>query len=100
MAGPARLLLFACWAIRGGQAILAINGKPTAHLRRPQAMARLDWRPGAVNALTVCAPDTQSMDLQLQSELVPMPRTQLLPGPIGLLRMDGFASTDAETTAL
>jgi C-terminal processing protease CtpA/Prc len=86
--------------VRRGQAILAINGKPTAHLRRPQAMARLDWRPGAVNALTVCAPDTQSMDLQLQSELVPMPRTQLLPGPIGLLRMDGFASTDAETTAL
>lgn len=31
--------------LRRGQAVLAINGEPTAHLRRPQAMARLDWRP-------------------------------------------------------
>src|SRR6266568_6331698 len=74
--------------LRRGQAVLAINGQPTAHLRRPQAMARLDWQPGAVNILTVAAQGGHTMDLELQSELVPMPHTQLLPGPVGLLRMD------------
>ena len=86
--------------LRRGQAVLAINGEPTAHLRRPQAMALLDWRPGAVNVLSVVAQGSQTMDLELQSELLPMPHTQLLPGPFGLLRMNGFAATDAETAAL
>jgi hypothetical protein len=62
-------------------------------------MAGLDWRPGAVNVLTMFAPGSQSMDLELHSELVPMPYTELLPGPCGLLRMDGFAASTAETAA-
>ncbi len=44
--------------------------------------------------------NTHAMDLQLHSELVPMPHNRLLPGPVGLLRMDGFAANAAETTAL
>ena len=70
------------------------------HLRRPQAMAQLDWQPGAVNVLTVCAPGSHSMGLELRSQLVSMPYTELLPGPYGLLRMDGFATSDAEAAAL
>ena len=85
--------------VRRGQTVLAINGKPTAHLRRAQAMARLDWHANAINVLTVATPDSQPMDLALQSELLPMPAIQLLPGPVGFLRMDGFTATDAETAA-
>jgi carboxyl-terminal processing protease len=86
--------------LRRGQAVLAINGQPTIHLRRPQAMARLDWRPEAVNVLKVCAPGGDSMDLELQSELLPMPYMEMLPGPFGLLRMDGFAASGLEASAL
>jgi C-terminal processing protease CtpA/Prc len=63
-------------------------------------MARLNWQPGAVNVLKVCGPSTHSVDLELQSELVPMPYTEMLPGQIGLLRMDGFAASDLEAAAL
>jgi carboxyl-terminal processing protease len=83
-----------------GHEVLAINGHPTIHLRRPQAMAQLDWRPGTVNVLKVSAADGQSIDLELQSELVSMPYTQMLPGQIGFLRMDGFAASDRESAAL
>jgi C-terminal processing protease CtpA/Prc len=86
--------------LRRGHVVVAINGEPAVHLRRPQAMALLDWRPGAVNVLSVVAQGSQTMDLELQSELLPMPHTQLLPGPFGFLRMDGFAASDAETAAL
>src|SRR5438132_13562788 len=86
--------------LRRGQAVLAINGQPTGHLRRVQATARLDWQHGAVNLLTARAPGGGSIDLQLQSDVVPMPFTDVLPGPFGLLRMDGFAFSAAETAAL
>jgi len=86
--------------VRRGQPVLAINGRPTIHLRRPQAMARLNWQPGAVNVLKVCGPSTHSVNLELQSELMPMPYTEILPGQIGLLRMDGFAASDLEAAAL
>jgi hypothetical protein len=77
--------------VRRGQAVLAINGQPTAHLRGLHAIARLDWQPGAVNMLTVCAPGGESTSLELRSDLVPMPFTKLLPGPFGYLRMDAAA---------
>jgi carboxyl-terminal processing protease len=86
--------------LRRGQAVLAINGQPASHLRRLQAAARLDWQPGVVNVLSLRAADGESVDLELRSELVPMPSAELLAGPFGLLRMDGFASSGAETAAL
>jgi C-terminal processing protease CtpA/Prc len=86
--------------VRRGQAVLAINGQPTAHLRGLQASARLDWQPGAVSMLTVRAPGGESIGLELRSDLVPMPSTKLLPGPFGFLRMDGFLFNDAEAAAL
>jgi C-terminal processing protease CtpA/Prc len=86
--------------LRRGQAVLAINRQPTAHLRRVQATARLDWQHGAVNVLTVATPGEESIDLELQSDLVPMPFTNLLSGPFGLLRIDGFTSSAAEAAAL
>jgi C-terminal processing protease CtpA/Prc len=86
--------------LRRGHEVLAINGQPTGHLRRVQANARLDWQAGAVNVLSVRAPGRESIDRELQSNLVPMPLVKLLPGPFGLLRMDGFAFTEAETAAL
>jgi C-terminal processing protease CtpA/Prc len=86
--------------LRRGHQVLGVNGHPTLHLRRPQAMARLDWRPGAANVLHECAADGQSIDLELQSELVSMPYTEMLAGQIGFLRMDGFASSDRESAAL
>lgn len=86
--------------LRRGQAVLVINGQPTAHLRRVQATARLEWQPGASNVLTVGAPGGDLLELELQSELVPMPSTKLLPGPVGFLRMDGFSFSETESHAL
>jgi carboxyl-terminal processing protease len=86
--------------IRRGQAVLAVNGQPAAHLRRPQAMALLDWQEGAVNRLTVRPPGGETVELQLRSDVVPMPFTEILPGPFGLLRMHGFSSSATETAAL
>lgn len=86
--------------LRRGQAVVAINGQPAAHLRQLQAAARLDWQPGAVTRLSVRAPGRESVDVELRSDLVPMPFTQVLPGPFGLLRMDGFSASAAETAAL
>jgi carboxyl-terminal processing protease len=86
--------------LRRGQAVLRINSQPTAHLRGVQATARLDWQPGATNVLTLKASSRDCIDLELQSEVVPMPFTTLLPGPVGYLRMDGFSSSAQESDAL
>src|SRR4030081_1692153 len=86
--------------LRRGQAVLAINGQPASHLPRLQAAARHRWQPGVVNVLSLRAADGESVDLELRSELVPMPSAELLAGPFGLLRMDGFASSSAEAAAL
>jgi C-terminal processing protease CtpA/Prc len=86
--------------VRRGQAVVAINRQPAAHLRRARARALFDWREGAANALTVRAPGGTTAEVELRPERVPMPATELLPGPVGLLRMDGFAATDAEAAAL
>jgi len=86
--------------LRRGQAVLTINRHPTAHLRGLQATARLDWQPGALNRLNVRAPGKAPIDLDLRSDLVPMPSTKLLPGPFGYLRMDGFLLNAVETAAL
>jgi carboxyl-terminal processing protease len=86
--------------LRRGSAVLTINGQPVAHLRRLQAAARLDWAPLAVNRLSVRTAGRESVDLELRSELVPMPFTTLLPSGVGLLRLDGFSSSDTETAAL
>ena len=86
--------------LRRGQAVVTINGQPAAHLRRSRARALFDWREGAANALAVRAPGGTTAEVELRPERVPMPATELLPGPVGLLRMDGFAATDAEAAAL
>jgi C-terminal processing protease CtpA/Prc len=86
--------------LRRGQSVLTINEQATAHLRRVPATALLDWQHGAANTLTVRTPGGETIDLELRSDLVPMPYTQLLPGPVGLLRMDGFSFSAAETAAL
>jgi C-terminal processing protease CtpA/Prc len=86
--------------LRRGQEVLTINGQAVADLRRLQAAARLDWEPAAVNRLSVRTPGQNSLELELRSELVPMPFTTLLPGPLGLLRMDGFSSSETEMAAL
>jgi carboxyl-terminal processing protease len=86
--------------LRRGQAVLAINGQSVEHLRRVQAAARLEWQPETVNSLRVRAPARAPVDIELRSELVSMPFTTLLPGPVGLLRMDGFADSAAEAVSL
>jgi C-terminal processing protease CtpA/Prc len=83
--------------LRRGSAVLTINGQPVAHLRRLQAAARLDWAPLAVNRLSVRTPGRDSVDLELRSELVPMPFAALFPSGVGLLRLDGFAASEMET---
>ncbi len=86
--------------VRRGQAVLAINGQPTTHLRGLQADACLDWQPGAANMVTVQAPGGASIGLEMRSDLVPMPFTKVLPGPFGYLRMDGFLFNAVEGAAL
>jgi C-terminal processing protease CtpA/Prc len=86
--------------LRRGHAVLTINRQPVAHLRRAHAGALFDWREGAANALTVRRPDGTTAAVELRPERVPMPAAELLPGPFGLLRMDGFAATEAEAAAL
>jgi carboxyl-terminal processing protease len=56
-----------------------------------------------VNVLGVRTPAGETADVEVRSDLLPMPVTRILPtpaGPIGLLRMDGFTSTATETEAL
>jgi len=86
--------------LRRGHIVLAINGQSSAHLRRAQAAARFDWQPGALNRVTVRAPGGELIEFQLSADLLPMPVTRLLPGPFGLLRVDGFAFSGAEAEAL
>ena len=86
--------------VRRGQAVLTINGQPAGHLRRWHAAALLDWRAGAANTLTVRPPAGDPLDVALRSDLQPMPETEVLPGPVGLLRMAGFSAAPAETAAL
>jgi C-terminal processing protease CtpA/Prc len=86
--------------VRRGQAVLAINGQPTAHLRGLRGTALLNWQTGAVNLLTVRASNGESIGLELQTELLPMPFTKLLPGPFSYMRMDGFLFNAAEAAAV
>lgn len=86
--------------LRRGQAVLAINGHPCADLRRFEATALLNGRAGAPNRLTVR--DRGGGTRLVEASGAPAPRisTALLPGPVGLLRIDGFAATDEETAEL
>jgi carboxyl-terminal processing protease len=83
-----------------GQQILTINGQPCAELRRPEAMAQLDRREGATNELTVRHADGRTAAVELRAEPSPLISSQLLPGPFGRLRIDGFAATDEATAEL
>jgi carboxyl-terminal processing protease len=86
--------------LRRGQTVVSINGQPAAHLRRFPALALLDWQVGAANTLTVRPPGGEPVERPLRADVLPMPFTALLPGPFGLLRLDGFSSSGAETAAL
>jgi len=90
--GPAQRV-----GIRRGQLVVVINGEPVADMRRAEACSLLDSRDGAVNVLSVHHPGGPVASVQLVAEATPLITTELLPGPIGLLRVDGFAFTDAET---
>jgi carboxyl-terminal processing protease len=85
--------------IRRGQRVLAINGEPAAELRRAEAHSLLDSREGAANVLEVRNPDGPVRSVALLGEARPRTTSSVLPGPIGLLRVDGFAFTDEETAA-
>jgi carboxyl-terminal processing protease len=80
--------------------VVAINGEPSAELRRGEAHSLLDSRDGATNVLTVRHADGRVAAVELQGERSPRITAELLPGPIGLLRVDGFAATDEETEEL
>ena len=86
--------------LRRGQEVLAINGHPCADLRRSEAMALLDRRAGAPNRLTVRDQDGRTRVVEARGAPAPRISTTLLPGPVGLLRIDGFAATDEETAEL
>jgi carboxyl-terminal processing protease len=93
--GPAQLA-----GLRRGQAVLAINGQPCADLRRFEATALLDRRSGAPNRLTVRDPGGGTREVE--SPAAPWPRisAEVLPGHVGLLRINGFAATDEEQEEL
>lgn len=86
--------------LRRGQRLLAINGWPCTALRRPEAMALLDDRDGTPNALTVGDADGRTIAITLHGAMMPWFSSRLLLGPVGLLRIDGFAASDAEAAAL
>lgn len=93
--GPAQ-----CAGVRRGQIVVAINGQPAAHRRRYQAEALLDHAEGTANALTLRSPGGRTVEVELRPDVLPMPVTDVLPGPFGLLRMDGFTFSATETQAL
>ena len=86
--------------LRRGQRLLAINGQACADLRRLEALALLDPRDGATNTLSVRAVNGRRATIDLHGETMPWHSSRLLPGPFGLLRVDGFAANDMETAAL
>jgi carboxyl-terminal processing protease len=93
--GPAQLA-----GLRRGQAVLAINGHPSAALRRFEASALLDRRAGAPNRLTVRDHDGETRNLEPRGLRARRISAETLPGPLGRLRIDGFAATDEEVAEL
>lgn len=86
--------------VRRGRSVVAINDHPAAHLRRFRADALFDYGDDAVNTLSVRAPTGQVLEVELQPDRLPMPATEILPGPFGYLRLDGFSGSEAEAHAL
>jgi C-terminal processing protease CtpA/Prc len=86
-------------AARRGMRVLAINGEPCAELPRFEAQALLDTHEGAVNALEVLDAGGDRRVLEVRGDRTPRITSTVLPGPVGLLRVDGFAFTDEETAA-
>jgi carboxyl-terminal processing protease len=85
--------------VRRGQAVMTINGQPAAHQRRFEAFTLLDWRDDAVNALVIQSPNGDTQLIELRGESTPLIITDVLPGPIGYLRIDGFRYTDEEAAS-
>jgi len=85
--------------IRRGQVVHRINGQSCATLRRSEAASLLDRGVGTANDIIVAAGGSETTS-QVRSESFPRISSSLLPGPIGLLRIDGFAGTDDETAEL
>jgi len=86
--------------LRRGQTVLTINGEPAAHLRRLEALALMDQQEGAANTLTVRAAGGETAAVELPSDPLPPISTAILPGPFGLLRIDGFTMSVEETDGL
>ena len=63
-------------------------------------MALLDRRVGATNQITVRDQEHGARVVELGSAPSPLITTEILPGPIGLLRIDGFTATDEQTEEL
>lgn len=86
--------------VRRGHAIMTINEQPAAHCRRFEALALLDGRDGAVNSLVMQAPGGDRHLIELRGEPMAPMITEVLPGPIGYLRIDGFSYSTEETARL
>jgi carboxyl-terminal processing protease len=86
--------------LRRGHLVVAINGRPATRLRRFEAMLSFDWRDEAVTALVVRAPGGEPSVVELRADRAPPLRSEVLPGPVGYLRVDGFSASDDETATL
>ncbi len=93
--GPARQA-----GLRRGQQVLTINDHPAADLRRFEAMALLDRRVDATNQIVVLDHAQKARTVMLSAAPSPLVSATILPGPFGLLRIDGFAATNAATEEL
>jgi len=63
-------------------------------------MTLLDPRAEATNTVAVRDAADRTLVVELRGDLLPWFSSRILPGPIGLLRIDGFAASDEETAAL
>jgi carboxyl-terminal processing protease len=86
--------------LRRGQTVLSINGQPCADLPRVEASALFDLRAGAANELVRRDHDGRDATVVVRGEPRALITATVLPGPVGLLRVDGFAFTPEETAEL
>jgi carboxyl-terminal processing protease len=86
--------------LRRGQVVLSINGSSCAGRRRFETMSLLDMTEGVTNEVVVQTLDGGTTAIEVRADLAPRLSTRLLPGPIGLIRIDGFAATDEEVAEL
>ncbi|MBI3970432.1 MAG: PDZ domain-containing protein [Chloroflexi bacterium] len=83
--------------LRRGDTLLTINGRPATDLRRFEALAEFKRQLGSLSVLAVQTAGGGTHDVQFEPDpLSPPPITRILPGSIGLLRLDGFGANATE----